>query len=77
MKVLENCNTIVAASLQQTKWSRKNLQVRRAEPDPDTTQTTVGSFNETDRTLSSDNTVVDFDGQYIQINSLKNIICFI
>ena len=28
MKVLENCNAIVASSLEQTKWLRKNLHVR-------------------------------------------------
>ena len=33
MRVLENCNTIVASSLEQTTWLRKNLQVRVAQPD--------------------------------------------
>ena len=33
MKALENCNTIVASSLEQTKWLRKNLQVRLTQSD--------------------------------------------
>ena len=38
MRVLDNCNTIVASSLEQTTWLRKNLQVRVAQPDAQSTK---------------------------------------
>jgi hypothetical protein len=38
MRVLDNCNTIVASSLEQTTWLRKNLQVRVAHPDAQSTK---------------------------------------
>jgi hypothetical protein len=59
MKVFENCNTIVASSLEQTTWLRKNLQVRLTQSDSDTTtQITIDASNETD----SDNPTPDLDG---------------
>jgi hypothetical protein len=71
MRVLDNCNTIVASSLEQTTWLRKNLQVRVAQPDTQSTksgltgnQTTPmgsGSTNESS-TIPGDDPA-DFDGQ--------------
>ena len=70
MRVLDNCNTIVASSLEQTTWLRKNLQVRVAQPDAQstksgaiahqTTSTGIGSSNETSSIPGDDPT--DFDG---------------
>jgi hypothetical protein len=71
MRVLDNCNTIVASSLEQTTWLRKNLQVRVAQPDNQSTKTAStanqtapqgsGSANETG-TIPGDDPA-DFDGQ--------------
>jgi hypothetical protein len=61
MKVLETCNTIVASSLEQTKWLRKNLQVRLTQSDSETAPTTTDSPNETDRVSDDDTSPVDFD----------------
>jgi hypothetical protein len=70
MRVLDNCNTIVASSLEQTTWLRKNLQVRVAQPDAQsnksgttanqTTPMGIGSSNETGHSLADDS--ADFDG---------------
>lgn len=70
MRVLDNCNTIVASSLEQTTWLRKNLQVRVAQPDAQsmksgtithqTTSTGIGSANETSSIPGDD--PADFDG---------------
>lgn len=71
MRVLDNCNTIVASSLEQTTWLRKNLQVRVAQPDNQsnkssstanqTTTIGIGSANETGNLPGDD--PADFDGQ--------------
>ena len=71
MRVLDNCNTIVASSLEQTTWLRKNLQVRVAQPDIQSTKsgaTTnqiappgIGSGTETGIIPGDD--PADFDGQ--------------
>lgn len=70
MRVLDNCNTIVASSLEQTTWLRKNLQVRVAHPDTQstksgvvsnqTTSTGIGSSNEASSIHGDD--PADFDG---------------
>jgi hypothetical protein len=62
MRVLENCNTIVASSLEQTNWLRKNLQVRLAQPD---LETPIDSSNETDQVSDIENNSLDFDGLFI------------
>ncbi len=62
MKVLENCNTIVASSLEQTNWLRKNLQVRLAQPD---LETPIDSSNEIDQVSDIENNSLDFDGLFI------------
>jgi hypothetical protein len=64
MKVLENCNTIVASSLEQTNWLRKNLHVRVAQPD---LESTTDSSNELDHTPDIENNSLDFDGLCIYI----------
>jgi hypothetical protein len=71
MRVLDNCNTIVASSLEQTTWLRKNLQVRVAQPDTQSTKSGstanqtatigTGSSNETGNIPGDD--AADFDGQ--------------
>ena len=72
MRVLENCNTIVASSLEQTTWLRKNLQVRVAQLDAQTIRSgttnstgqispAIGSSNETGNVPGDD--TADFDGQ--------------
>ncbi len=71
MRVLDNCNTIVASSLEQTTWLRKNLQVRVAQPDVQSTKSGAttnqtapigsGSSNETGNISGVD--PADFDGQ--------------
>jgi hypothetical protein len=71
MRVLDNCNTIVASSLEQTTWLRKNLQVRVAQPDVQSTKSGStgnqitpigsGSTNETGNTPGDD--AADFDGE--------------
>jgi hypothetical protein len=71
MRVLDNCNTIVASSLEQTTWLRKNLQVRVAQPDVQSTKSGstgnqtapigTGSSNETGTNPGDD--PPDFDGQ--------------
>lgn len=71
MRVLDNCNTIVASSLEQTTWLRKNLQVRVAQTDTPSTKTGstgnqptpigIGSSNETGNLPNDDS--ADFDGQ--------------
>jgi hypothetical protein len=61
MKVLENCNTIVASSLEQTTWLRKNLQVRLAQPD---LEPTTDSSPETDHVSDFENNAFDFDGLF-------------
>ncbi len=71
MRVLDNCNTIVASSLEQTTWLRKNLQVRVAQPDSQsikssstgnqTTPIGIGSSNESGHIPGDD--PADFDGQ--------------
>jgi hypothetical protein len=61
MKVLETCNTIVASSLEQTKWLRKNLQVRLTQSDLETAPTITDSPNETDRVSDDDTSAIDFD----------------
>ncbi|CAF2541147.1 unnamed protein product [Rotaria sp. Silwood2] len=68
MKVLENCNTIVASSLEQTNWLRKNLQVRIAQFEPGTQQITLDSSNEIDRSLTSENNSLDFDDNSQSMN---------
>lgn len=70
MKVLENCNTIVASSLEQTTWLRKTFQVRVAQPEiqsnksgstnNQTTPQSISSANETSATPGDD--PGDFDG---------------
>ncbi len=70
MRVLDNCNTIVASSLEQTTWLRKNLQVRVAQPDIQSTKSGstgnptppmgTGSSNETGNIPGDD--PADFDG---------------
>ncbi|CAF0867652.1 unnamed protein product [Adineta ricciae] len=77
MKVLDNCNTIVASSLEQTTWLRKNLQVRVAQPDTQsvksgltTTQTVSSSLiatNESGPILGDD--PADFDVTTQSINT--------
>lgn len=79
MRVLDNCNTIVASSLEQTTWLRKNLQVRVAQPDAQsmksgtvsnqTTSTTIGSSNEASSIHGDD--PADFDGSYIHFEKKK------
>ncbi len=66
MKVLETCNTIVASSLQQTTWLRKNLQVRLSLPDLEIPQTIIDSSNEMERIPEDDTTTTDYDSLYIQ-----------
>ncbi|CAF3374341.1 unnamed protein product [Rotaria sp. Silwood1] len=69
MKVLENCNTIVASSLEQTNWLRKNLQVRISQTDPCTQPITMDSFNELDRSYTNENTSLEFDDNSQSMNS--------
>ncbi|CAF1177973.1 unnamed protein product, partial [Rotaria sordida] len=69
IKVLENCNTIVASSLEQTNWLRKNLQVRITQSEPNTQRITTDSFNELDRSLNNENTSLDFDDNSQSMNS--------
>ncbi|CAF3570172.1 unnamed protein product [Adineta steineri] len=58
MKVLENCNTIVASSLEQSKWLRKNLHVRVAQSDSEPIKLPIiDSSNEID----NNNLTLDFD----------------
>jgi hypothetical protein len=59
MKALENCNTIVASSLEQTNWLRKYLQVRLAQTDQEST--IPESSNELDPVPKLENTSPDFD----------------
>lgn len=59
MKVLENCNTIVASSLEQTTWLRRNYQVRRAQPD---LEMTPDSLNEFEPSPDVENSPLDFNG---------------
>ena len=66
MKVLETCNTIVASSLQQTTWLRKNLQVRFSQADLEIPQTITDSSNETERIPEDDTTTKDFDSLYMK-----------
>ena len=71
MRVLDNCNTIVASSLEQATWLRKNLQVRVAQPDAQsiksgstggqTTSAGPGSLHETGSVPVDDTS--DFDGE--------------
>lgn len=71
MRVLDNCNTIVASSLEQTTWLRKNLQVRVAQPDAQSTKSgsvgnpgtpnTTGSSSEVGHLPVDDG--ADFDGR--------------
>jgi len=70
MKVLENCNTIVASSLEQTTWLRKTFQVRVTQPDIQSLKSTSTSNQSTPQsinfasetgTIHSDDPV-DFDG---------------
>ncbi|CAF1040873.1 unnamed protein product [Didymodactylos carnosus] len=58
MRVLDNCNIIVASSLQQTTWLRKNLQVRLANSDG-----TVVKNNEQllDVPIAVSQTMISFD----------------
>jgi hypothetical protein len=71
MRVLDNSNTIVASSLEQTTWLRKNLQVRVPHTDVQSIKTTsinnsqpistgMSSSNETGHLPIDDPT--DFDG---------------
>ena len=63
MRVLEYCNTIVASSLEQTKWLRKNLHVRLAQHD---LETTTDSSNEIDSVPDIEkNNALDFNGLYL------------
>jgi hypothetical protein len=64
MKVLENCNTIVASSLEQTNWLRKNLQVRLTQPDQQES-TIIDSSNEIDHVSDLENNTPDSDGSSI------------
>ncbi|CAF0944762.1 unnamed protein product [Adineta steineri] len=77
MRVLDNCNTIVASSLEQTTWLRKNLQVRVAQPDIQSTksgstsnQTTPIGTNSSNgpETIPGDDPA-DFDGVTQAINT--------
>ncbi|CAF3354247.1 unnamed protein product [Rotaria sp. Silwood1] len=78
MRVLDNCNTIVASSLEQTTWLRKNLQVRVAQPDnqstkssstgSQTTSTGLGSSHETGNIPVDD--TADFDAR----NALLTVV---
>ncbi|CAF0958288.1 unnamed protein product [Adineta steineri] len=77
MRVLDNCNTIVASSLEQTTWLRKNLQVRVAQPDNQSTksgstsnQTTPLGTNSSNgpETIPGDDPA-DFDGVTQAINT--------
>ncbi|CAF2527782.1 unnamed protein product [Rotaria sp. Silwood2] len=78
MRVLDNCNTIVASSLEQTTWLRKNLQVRVAQPDiqsskssstgNQTTSTGSGSSHETGNIPVDD--TADFDAR----NALLTVV---
>ncbi len=68
MKVLENCNTIVASSLEQTNWLRKNLQVRVAQPD---LELITDSSNELNHIPDIENNSLDFDGLCIYIYSIN------
>ena len=73
MRVLDSCNTIVASSLEQTTWLRKNLQVRVAQPDAQSMKSgsvsnplaPVGtnSSNETSHLPTDDS--ADFDGKLL------------
>lgn len=76
MKVLENCNAVVAASLEQTTWLRKNLQVRIVQSDTTSTQISMDSPNETDRISNSDNATPNFDGSFIHVNFTNIDIIF-
>ncbi|CAM4958947.1 unnamed protein product [Rotaria socialis] len=77
MRVLDNCNTIVASSLEQTTWLRKNLQVRVAQPDAQsikssstggqTTSIGPGSLHESGSVPVDDTS--DFDGVSQAINT--------
>ncbi len=71
MRVLDNCNTIVASSLEQTTWLRKNLQVRVAQPDIQSTKSGATTNQTTPIGISSPDESgnipgddpADFDGQ--------------
>ncbi len=73
MKALEHCNTIVASSLEQTRWLRRNLHVRLAQTDLESTS--IDSSNEIDHSPELENNTLDFDGLYIfvKIKSSKKI----
>lgn len=60
MKVLENCNTIVASSLEQTTWLRKNYQVRLTPAEFDINIDLPSS--ESDQTPEIENKSLDVDG---------------
>lgn len=72
MRVLENCNTIVASSLEQTTWLRKNLQVRVAQLDPQSTKSGSAPANLASIGASSANEAnhlpvddpADFEGEF-------------
>jgi hypothetical protein len=61
MRVLENCNIIVASSLKQTTWLRKNLHVRFVQSEAETIPINIDSSNETGDEGEGDNTA-DSDG---------------
>lgn len=73
MRVLDSCNTIVASSLEQTTWLRKNLQVRVAQPDAQSMKSGsvsnplapvgINSSNETSHLPTDD--AADFDGKLL------------
>ncbi|UJR10286.1 hypothetical protein I4U23_014493 [Adineta vaga] len=67
MKVLEQCNTIVASSLKQTTWLRKNLQVRRDQADSETVN---DSSSETD----NESPILDVDDTSQSKNSSLNTL---
>ena len=60
MKLLENCNTIVASSLEQTKWLRKNLQVRSVPSD----LTSINGDSTNENLLIDDSTPINNDGNF-------------
>ncbi len=76
MRVLDNCNTIVASSLEQTTWLRKNLQVRVAQPDIQSTKTgstgnqptPVGSGSSHETGVIPSDDTADFDGEFYFID---------
>ena len=71
MRVLDHCNTIVASSLEQTTWLRKNLQVRVPHTETQSVksgstgnpQTPMGTGGSNESSHLPVDEGVDFDGE--------------